>query len=246
MRMNMRANDREYTYDTMIFMNEMLVVGMALLDFTAIALVSRFGREWLYGLIGVNLILISTTGAKLIEHFGLITNVGNVFYAAVFLCLFLLIEHYGHRSAIRGIWLGFALLAFFIGMTQFVLSTVATSDTRAFDLALHGTFTPAPRILLASLFAYFVSTYTALWIFAGMRERLPDAHVWVRTMLAVLCGQFLDSILFFSIAFGFSLSFPVLVAVMLGGFLTKSAMGALSLPFISLSSWYRKEARAEE
>lgn len=142
MRMKMRANDREYTYDTMIFMNEMLVVGMALLDFTAIALVSRFGREWLYGLIGVNLILISTTGAKLIEHFGLITNVGNVFYAAVFLCLFLLIEQYGHRSAIRGIWLGFALLAFFIGMTQFVLSTVATSDTRAFDLALHGTFTP--------------------------------------------------------------------------------------------------------
>ena len=63
------------------------------------------GRRWLYAAIAINLILIGVFGAKLISLFGHITNVGNIFYVAVFFVGQLLVEHYGKEEAFGlGLW----------------------------------------------------------------------------------------------------------------------------------------------
>src|ERR1043166_6351775 len=104
-----------------VMSNEWLLVGCAVADLLFIYAALRLGREWLLCSITANLALIVVFGAKLIEIFGLVTNVGNVFYACVFLATHLLLERYGRYEGMKALWLGAGVVAFFTMMTQFAV-----------------------------------------------------------------------------------------------------------------------------
>src|SRR5438128_1191010 len=116
-------------------MNELLLVGQAIMSTAAVLLTWRFARDRLYAVIVIFLILIAIAGEKLVPIFGHVTNTGNIFYAGVFLASYFLIERMGKRQGIYSIWLSVIFVAFFFVFIQIVVQFASTPTTAAFSSA---------------------------------------------------------------------------------------------------------------
>ncbi|OGE32215.1 hypothetical protein A3C59_04225 [Candidatus Daviesbacteria bacterium RIFCSPHIGHO2_02_FULL_36_13] len=214
--------------------NELIFFMIALIDFTFIQVVFRFGKPYVFAVIILNILLISVFGAKLIEIFGFTTNIGNVFYAAVFFAAQLLVEGYGKKEAYNTIWLGVVSVVFFILMAQFVIFTIGIPETRVVNSAIDDLFQAAPRVAIASIFAYIISQAVNISLFSYLKAKTGGKYLYLRVNLTNIVGQAIDSLIFFSIAFFGVIPFPTLVQVMLIGYGLKVFAGALSTPFFYL------------
>ena len=215
--------------------NEIIFILTAFTDLSFILLAYQLGKNWLYATIIINLVLISTFGAKLISIFGFVTNTGNVFFAAVFLATHILTEHYGKREGYKTVWIGFAAIVFFILMSQFTLQYAGLPASSVINQAQELLFIGAPRIALASMVGYILVQYFNVWIYDLIHAKTGRKLLWLRDTIANFTGQFLDSILFFSIAFYGIIPIPVLLQTMLAGFAIKVIVGLMGTPILYLT-----------
>ncbi len=211
--------------------NEALFLLAALIGVTAVFIAARLGREWLLGTIAVNLILIGIFGAKLIPVFGLVTNVGNIFYACVFLATHFLIERYGKNAAWQSISLGASFVVFFTLMSQIAVNFSGSALSETINIAGTTFFSFSPRIIIASILAYAFAQYANIVLFLWIREKTNGKSLWLRTNGANIISQLIDSLLFFSIAF-IDLPGPLLVQAILTGWLLKSLVVLVGTPFL--------------
>ncbi len=212
--------------------SELELLVLILLELVVLSVVARFGREWLYGSIVVNLLLVSTLGAKTISVLGLTTNSGNIFYAAAVFATLLLVEMYDVTSARWSVWFGVFSVAFFIIAAQLVISSPSTAANLEVDGALKSLFAFVPRIALASLAALAISQNVAIAVFASIKKRTGQGGLWMRNLGAVAVSQLIDSVIFFSIAFLGLVSTGSLLQIMITGFAVKVFFGVLSTPFL--------------
>lgn len=219
--------------------NELLLLFCALVDIVFLCIASRMGRDWLFGYIGINLILIGVFGAKLIPLFGFVTNVGNVFYACVFLATHFLIERHGKNMAWQTIWFGIGSVIFFTVMSQFTIYYHGSSLSDAINNASATLFSFSPRIVLASILAYAFAQYVNIAVFSWIRGRTNGKFLWLRSNGANIIGQLVDSMLFFSIAF-IDLSGPLLLQAILTGWLLKSLVVLGGTPFLYLDAYLER------
>lgn len=222
-------------------MNELLFFLAVFIDFCFVFLFFhlgvRVGRRLFVGII-INLILIAVFGGKLVSIFGFTSNVGNLFYAAVFLGVQLTLEYYGRKDAIRSVWVSFFAVNFFVLMGQVVLGFQVESASNELAGALKVVFGVVPRVMIASLFGLILSQYVNIYIYDFVRRRAGEARLWLRSLTAVIGGQFVDSLLFSSIAFWGLMPISAVVGVMAVGFAIKVAIGVMALPFLHMSRLY--------
>ncbi len=226
-------------------MNELLWLGFALLDLTMVVVLFRlFGRPGLYALIVFNLLLCNIQVLKTVEIFGLTTTLGNVLYASVFLSTDLLSEFFGKDEAKRGVLLGFMALVMGAAYMQIaLLFTPAPGDfAHGHMQAIFGFW---PRVALASMAAYLVSQLHDVWAFHAIRQRTGEGRLWLRNNLSTLVSQFLDSLIFCSIAFVGVFDAHVLVEIFITTYLMKVLVAVLDTPFIYLARRMRSHAPAE-
>src|SRR6185295_9085265 len=132
-------------------MNELLLFVSALVSAAFVIAAWKLGRERLYMVITVFLILISSVGGKIVLFFGHATNTGNIFYASVFLATYFLIERYGRREGLYSIWVGVVAVVFFSILARLTALLVGTEMTATLNDAVAIAFSPLPRLALASL-----------------------------------------------------------------------------------------------
>jgi uncharacterized integral membrane protein (TIGR00697 family) len=106
----------------------------------------------------------------------------------------LLQQQKGFAMAQKAIATTFLCLLFFCIMAQMhLLYTPSAYDT------MHETYStllsPAPRLLLASLLAYFISQQTCVFLYRLLQTRYPLAH-WNNHLLSTLLAQLLDTLVF--------------------------------------------------
>ncbi len=223
----------------MAMVNEALFFITAIVDLLFVLAMLKFGRMGPVVAIVVNIILISTFGAKLTSVFGFVTNVGNAFYASIFFAGALLVEHFGKREAYKSVWIGAIALTVFIVMGQLTIHLGMAPETHAIADALQAIFQRSVRIALASLAAYILSQHLNIWLFDYLCHRKTMNAPWIRIMAGASAGQFLDSVIFFSIAFIGAVSASVLVEAIVVGFVLKVAVAALSVPFMYRSMKFK-------
>lgn len=219
--------------------NELLFLLATLVEVTVVFIAARLGREWLLSTVAVNLILIGIFGAKLISVFGLVTNVGNVFYACAFLATHFLIERHGKNSAWQTIWFGAGFVAFFTLMSQFAVYYNGSPLSDAANSASATLFAFSPRIIIASILAYVFASYVNIAVFSWIRGKTKEKFLWLRSNGANIVSQLVDSMLFFSIAF-FDLPGPLLVQTILTGWFLKSLVVLVGTPFLYLDAYFER------
>ncbi len=214
--------------------NEALLVLGALIDLGVVYLAYRYGREWVYATIIVNLLLISLFGAKLITVFGYVTNTGNVFYAAAFFAVYLLLGR-SIAEGVRGVWIGALSIAFFVVLVQGIILLDPIPESLEIARALDLLLASATRIAVASVIAFLIAQYVNILFFTFWNEQENGVHWWFRAVVVVMVAQLIDSVIFFSIAFLGTVPTDIAAQSMITGYLIKIAIGFAAVPILYLA-----------
>lgn len=218
-------------------MNELLWIGFTFLDLIMVLFLFRiFGKESLYALIVFNLILCNIQVMKTVELFGLTATLGNVLYAGVFLVTDILSEFYGKKEAQKGVFLGFAALILTTIYMQIAVHFVPAAEDFA-QPHLAAVFGFLPRVALAGTIAYLISQFHDIWAFHFWKRITGERMLWVRNNASTLVSQFLDSLVFCTIAFYGVFSFSVWLEILLTTYVLKVVVAVLDTPFIYFAKY---------
>lgn len=136
-------------------------------------------------------------------------------------------ELYGAAAGRKLVFFGFIPLIVSSLLTYFILALPAANEMdperlSAYELILSST----PRIWIGGIIAYGISTLLNVWIFDAMR-RPGGSLLWLRSAVAGMLSQALDTLIFISIAF-YGV-FPIM-ELMLGQMLAKVVLSAVAFP----------------
>ena len=214
-----------------------LIVGFSIV----IAAYKFFGPTGLYALIAMTIVIANIQVMKLIEMFGIALTLGNILYGTIFLSTDILSEFHGKKAARKAVWIGlFALIASTIYMQITLLYTPAADDFVHEHLAaIFGFF---PRIVLASIIAYVISQHLDIWLYTTLKEKFKGRHLWLRNNLSTMTSQFVDSLLFATIAFYGVFSWDIFIQIVITTYIIKFVVAGLDTPFMYLvKRWIAKK-----
>jgi len=100
------------------------------------------------------------------------------------------------------------------------------SNQTAYDAILGLT----PRIVCASLIAYFFGEFSNSFVLAKMKILTKGKWLWTRTIGSTIVGELIDSILFVTIAFWGILPNSLLLAIIISNYIFKTVVEVLFTP----------------
>jgi queuosine precursor transporter len=143
----------------------------------------------------------------------------------------ILTEVYGYAQARKVIWAGFAALLFASVMAAVVVALPPAPfwpHQPAYEVAFGNTW----RIVAASIIAYCCGEFVNAYVLAKMKVWTGGRALWTRTIGSTICGEAVDSAIFYPLAFYASGIIPnaALPAVMLAQFGLKSLVEVVLTP----------------
>ena len=191
--------------------------------------------------IGV-LIVSNLTATKGVEIFGLATDGAFFLFPLSYVIGDVLSECYGYRATRRAVWTGFAVLAgamicFFIAIN--LPAAPWYENQAAFETVL-GT---VPQLVLAGLAGYVVGQLLNAWSLNAIKRRTGEGKLWARLMGSTVVGEFVDTLIFCSIAataIGIS-DFPTFVNYVIVGFIWKTSVEVVVMPLTyAVIGWVKR------
>ena len=125
---------------------------------------------------------------------------GVLFFPISYVFGDILTEVYGYARARRVIWSGFAAMMFAAVMAYVVVALPPAAQwphQAAYEIAFGNTW----RIVAASLIAYFCGEFVNSFVLAKMKIWTAGKHLWTRTIGSTICGEGIDSLIFYPLAF---------------------------------------------
>jgi uncharacterized integral membrane protein (TIGR00697 family) len=130
-------------------------------------------------------------------------SAGVLFFPISYIFGDILTEVYGYGRDRRVVWAGFGALAFASFMAWIVVSLPPASSEfmRSYQANLEGVFGNSWRIALGSMIAFWCGSFANAYVLAKMKVWMNGRRLWTRTIGSTLVGEFVDSALFYFIAF---------------------------------------------
>ena len=137
-------------------------------------------------------------------------------------------ELHGQSTAKRLVLIGFVPLLASLALTLIVLQVPPSHDMdryrlSAFETVMGGT----PRIWLGGILAYGVSTFLNVTIFSRLKASEGAGLLWLRSAVASVLSQIVDTLIFITVAF-YGV-FPI-ANLLLGQMLAKVVLSAILVP----------------
>lgn len=212
-------------------MNELLFFLTLCINFTCILLAFKlFGATGLYCWMVFGTVLANIEVVKCVDLFGLSLTLGNVIYGSLFLVTDILGAKYGIRAARKAVFLGFASMVAFTGLTQINLLFEPNSADFAAP-AMETLFSLTPRVCIASMAAFLVSNMLDTWLF----HALHTCPLWVRNNGSTFASQLVDSAIFTGLAFWGVFDSGVLFELFCTTYIIKILVAACDTPFLYLA-----------
>ena len=141
----------------------------------------------------------------------------------------ILTEVYGYRATRIVIWSGFIAL---IGMS-IVYASVAGIPAAPFwpnQSAYEHILGVVPRVVLASIIAYFAGEFANSYVLSRMKVRMGGRHLWMRTIGSTIVGEGVDTALFITIVFFGTIQEGQIVGLIISGYLFKVLYEVVATP----------------
>jgi uncharacterized integral membrane protein (TIGR00697 family) len=142
-------------------------------------------------------------------------------------------EVYGYAASRRAIWLGFFASALLAGMGMVTVSLPPAPewhDQKAFETV----FNFVPRMVLASLAAYWCGEFANSYVMAKMKLLTRGKALWSRTIGSTVVGQFVDTIVVMVLAFGGTISAAAILRLIVSGYIGKVIYETVMTPLTYL------------
>lgn len=178
----------------------------------------------------VGLLLSNILGARVINVFGLVVPGAIMTYPLTFLVTDIIGEIWGKEEANFCVKTGimcqilFVALAFltFYFFKELPFAENISNQIRAVVFS-------SARMSLSSLGAFIASQFLDVYIFHKLKARHGEKHKWIRNNASTLTSQFIDTIVFISIAFYGVV--PDLRAMIISQYIVKIGLALLDTPF---------------
>jgi uncharacterized integral membrane protein (TIGR00697 family) len=125
---------------------------------------------------------------------------GILFFPVSYVIGDVLTEVYGYARARRCIWAGFGAMLFMAFMSFVVVALPPAPDWTG-QGAYEQVFGQVPRIVGASICAFWVGEFVNSYVLARMKVWTKGRHLWTRTIGSTIAGEGVDSLIFYPLAF---------------------------------------------
>ncbi len=184
-------------------------------------------------LLCANLIGAAKAAEVTLPLLGTVTfGAGVLFFPISYIFGDVLTEVYGYGRDRRVIWAGFAALVFAAVMSTVVLALKPAADpfNAGYQAHLEAVFGNTPRIVLGSIVAFWCGSFVNSYVMARMKVRMQGRALWMRTIGSTLCGELVDSGLFYAIAFYGIWPLHQLVVVTMAQYVLKTGWEVVMTP----------------
>jgi queuosine precursor transporter len=179
--------------------------------------------------------------------FGTVTFLAGVlFFPISYIFGDILTEVYGYGRDRRVVWAGFAALTFASVMAAVVVHLPPSAMSRANQGAVEAIFGNTPRIVVASITAFLCGTFVNSYVLAKMKIWTQGRWLWTRIVGSTLCGELLDSVIFYFVAFYGRMPQSHLIAVMFTQYVLKSGWEIIATPVTYRVVSFLKKAENED
>jgi uncharacterized integral membrane protein (TIGR00697 family) len=182
-------------------------------------------------LLCANLIGPSKVATVNVPVFGDITFVAGVlFFPFSYFFGDILTEVYGYARDRRCVWAGFGALVFAAVMATVIVKLPPADFWKDRQPAVEAIFGSTPRIVAGSIIAFWSGSFVNSFVLAKMKIVTSGRWLWTRTIGSTLCGEFVDSALFYTIAFSGVWTTRQLVGVTITQYVLKSSWEVIMTP----------------
>ncbi len=198
-------------------------------------------------LLCANLIGPSKVAAVDVPVFGKVTFVAGVlFFPLSYIFGDILTEVYGYARDRRCVWAGFAALAFAAFMASVIVALPPAVEWRDKQVHVQAVFGSTWRIIGASIIAFWSGSFVNSYVLAKMKIWTQGRWLWTRTIGSTICGEAVDSGLFYTLAFYGIWDRPLLFKVMATQYVLKTGWEVVNTPLTYRVVAFLKRAERED
>lgn len=178
----------------------------------------------------VSVLLISNIASTKIVDFGwFVFDAGTLLFPLSYIFGDILTEVYGYKKTREVIWLGF-FSALMMSLVFFIVGKLPPAADWGNQAAYDSILGMTPRIVLASLVAYTLGSFSNSFILTKMKIWFKGKYLWMRTIGSTLVGELVDSSLFILIAFLGVFSPSLLITLIISNYIFKTLVEILFTP----------------
>ncbi len=187
--------------------------------------------------------------AKLCRIAGITFGAGNLFFPISYIFGDVLTEVYGYARTRRVIWAGFAALTFASIMSLVVIHVPGVTDDpqqAVTQAAVERVFGGTWRIVMASIVGFWSGEFANSFTLAKLKVWSGGKHLWARFIGSTVVGQFVDTAVFYPLAFFGIWTNGQLIAVMIANYVFKVLWEIAGTPLTYLVVGFLKRAEGED
>ena len=167
--------------------------------------------------------------AKAVLFEGFTFGAGVLFFPISYIFGDVLTEVYGYARARKVIWCGFGAMAFASIMATVVVAMPPAPDW-PFQKAYEDIFGQTPRIVAASLCAFFAGEFVNSYTLAKMKIWTQGKWLWTRVVGSTVAGEAMDSLIFYPLAFLGTWMPSLVLEVMITNYVLKVLVEVVMVP----------------
>ena len=177
----------------------------------------------------VVLLISNLVGQKICDFWGYPVSGAQLLFPITYIFGDVFTEVYGYGGSRRVIWIGFAASGLMAVLGNLIVALPA--DPQWHNQAAFATvFHQVPRLVAASLLAYWCGEFANSFTLAKMKLITKGRYLWTRTVGSTVVGQAVDTAIVMIAGFAGELPMDVIFKLILGGYLFKVAYEVLATP----------------
>ena len=186
------------------------------------------------------LLTANIVNSKLIEVYGYVFVAGILIFPISFILGDILTEVYGYKETRKIIWGGFLVIILITLFTQIIInvpSPVFYADQASFEKI----FGSLPRIVCASLLAYFCGEFANSTVLSKMKLWSNGKNLWMRTIGSTIVGEGVDTVVFATVALYGVVGNHMLISIIASGYIFKVCYEVIATPLTyKIVAWVKK------
>jgi queuosine precursor transporter len=181
----------------------------------------------------VVLLISNLVGAKISAIGGFRVSGAQLLFPITYIFGDIFTEVYGYSGSRRAIWIGFFASGLMALMGLFVVWVPPAPGWRD-QAAFETVFYQVPRMIAASLIAFWAGEFTNSYVLAKMKLLTGGRHLWMRTIGSTVAGQAVDTATVITLAFAGRTDWGTIGNMIVSGYLFKVVYEALATPLTYL------------
>ncbi len=183
--------------------------------------------------------------SKVTRIWGFTFGTAVIFFPISYLFGDILTEVYGYARSRRVIWAGFGALIF-ASFMSWTIKKFPAAPGWPYQGAYDVIFGQTPRIVLASLLAFWAGEFANSYVLAKMKIFTNGRFLWTRTIGSTIVGEAVDSLIFYPGAFYGMWPVKLMLEVMVSNYFIKVMWEAVATPLTYKIVAFLKRAEHED